>query len=191
MIDTKIGSALAATVLAVTGFGCASANVKSNKSAEYSKKLERTMIVFPMDAEMSVYRQMLHEKLVGELQKRGVTSTFATLTGALDLKDATPIEQQAKDFKASTALFIKLTSGVVDQTGSIKNAHFDAQIFDLESKKRVWRASINYTAGGGFDTRSMKMDKLVGELVKALVNDGLVNRTEADARESAASPAPL
>jgi hypothetical protein len=174
MSNGRIGSAFAAAVLAATGVGCASASVKSNKSAEYGKKLDRTLIVFPMDEKMAVYQQMVQERLVVELQKRGVASTFARLTGSLDLVDASPIDKQAKEFKASTAMVIRRASGVVNSSGSIVSARFDAQIFDLDSKKRVWRASIDYSAGGGLNTDSARVDALVGELVKALANDGLI-----------------
>jgi hypothetical protein len=174
MSDRRIGSALAAAVLAATGVGCASASAKSNKSAEYGKKLDRTLIVFPMDEKLKVYEQMFHERLIDELQKRGVASTFAKLTGSLDLDEASPIDKQAKDFNASTALFIRRASGVVNSSGAIVSARFDAQIFELDSKKRVWRASIDYRAGGSLNTESARVDALVGELVKALANDGLL-----------------
>ena len=174
MSNWRIGSALAAAVLAATEVGCASASVKSNKSTEYSKKLERTLIVFPMDEKMQVYQQMVQERLSGELQKRGVASTFARLTGNLDLVEASPIDKQAKDFNASTALLIRRASGVVNTSGSILSARFDAQIFDIDSKKTVWRASIHYNAGGSLNTDSARVDAIVGELVKALANDRLL-----------------
>ena len=174
MIDRRIGCALAAAVLAASGLGCTSASVKSNKSAEYTKKLERTLIVFPLDERLKHYEPLLQERLVGELQKRGVASTFAKLTGNLDLAEASPIDKQAKDFNASTTLFIRRAGGVVNASGSIVSARFDAQIFDLASKIRIWRASIAYNAGGGLNTDSARVDALIGELVKALVSDGLI-----------------
>ena len=88
--------------------------------------------------------------------------------------EASPIDKQAKDFNASTTLFIRRAGGVVNASGSIVSARFDAQIFDLASKIRIWRASIAYNAGGGLNTDSARVDALIGELVKALVSDGLI-----------------
>lgn len=175
MIGRKIGFALAAAVLAAGALGCARASVKSNKSTEYTKKLDRTLIVFPLDERMKEYEQLLHERMIAELQKRGVTSAFAKLTGGLDLKEATPIDKQATDFDASTTLFIRRASGTVNSGGRLVNARFDAQLFDLASKDRVWRASIHYNLGDSLLTSdSQRVDALVGELVKALANDGLL-----------------
>ena len=174
MTAWKIGRAMAAALLAASAIGCASASATSNKSTEYTKKLERTLIVFPMDAKLKPYEQLFHQRLVEELQKRGVTSTFAKLAGDLDLEETSPLEKQAKDFDASTTMVIRRASGVVNSSGAIMSARFDAQVFDLASKKRVWRASIEYKAGGSLNSDQARVDALVGELVNALANDGLI-----------------
>src|SRR2546430_12429619 len=84
MIDRRIGCALAAAVLAASGLGCASASVKSNKSAEYTKKLERTLIVFPLDERLKHYEPLLQERLVGEIPDPGAPLTLAKATGHLE-----------------------------------------------------------------------------------------------------------
>jgi hypothetical protein len=167
-------SALAAAALAAGALGCARADVKSNKSADYTRKLDRTLIVFPLDEHMQGYETLLQERMVAELQKRGVAASFAKIAGQLALKDAPPLDVQAKEFNASSTLFIRRTGGVVNAYGGLLNARFDAQLFDLASKARVWRAAISYSPGGSLAGNEQRVDALVGELVKALANDGLL-----------------
>jgi hypothetical protein len=174
MINRNGISILGAAIFAASALGCASASVKSNKSSEYTKKLERTLIVFPLDERMQPYEQPFHDRMTAELQKRGVASTFAKIGGQLDLTDATPLDKQAADFNASTTLIIRRAGGVVNSSGDILSARFDAQIFDLATKARVWRASIDYNAGGSLNSTSQRVEALVGELLKALANDGLL-----------------
>jgi hypothetical protein len=171
---TAILPALAAAVLAAGPLGCASANVKTNKDETYTKKLDRMLIVFPLDEYMQAYETLLQERMIAELQKRGVASSFAKVSGQLALENAPPLEAQAQEFNASSFLFIRRAGGVVNQYGGLVNARFDAQLFDRASKARVWRAAISYNPGGMFAGDSQRVDALVGELVKALANDGLL-----------------
>jgi hypothetical protein len=174
MRRTTIVPTLAAVVLAAGALGCASASVKSNKSAQYTKKLERTLIVFTLDERMQRFEQPLREGLLAELQKRGVVAAIAKTAGSLALEEAPPIDKQAKELNASTALFIRPAGGTVNTYGTILHARFDAQIFDLAAKTRVWRASIDYNPGGSIIGDSQRAEALIGELVKALDTDGLL-----------------
>src|SRR5438067_6080460 len=131
MIDRKTVPALASAVVLASALGCASASVKSNKKAEYTRKLERTLLVFRVDERMQAFEPLLKERLLAELQKRGVASALAKTGGRLALEDSPPIDKQAKEFNASTVLVILPAGGTVNQYGGIVNARFDAQIFDL------------------------------------------------------------
>jgi hypothetical protein len=175
MIHRMVSFVTLAAALALGGSGCAgSATVKSNKSAQYTKKVDRTLIVFPLDEHMKRYEGLLHEHMVAESQKRGVAAAFAKTTGLLSLEDAPPIDAQAKEFNASSALFIRRAGGVVNAYGGLVTARFDAQLFDLASKARIWRAAISYSPGGSLAGDSQRVDPLIDELVKALAKDDLL-----------------
>ncbi|MFL5310259.1 MAG: hypothetical protein ACJ79H_07395 [Myxococcales bacterium] len=174
MINRQVRPLALPTLLALALCGCASAEIKSNKSPGYSKKLDRLLIVFPVSKYMQEYEPLLKERMVAELQKRGVAAVFAKMAESLALEDAPSVDAQAKDFNASNALLIRSTVGVITDSDRLLGQDFDAQLFDLASKTRVWRAEIRYNAGGSLNSTSARVDTLIGELVKTLSNDGLL-----------------
>jgi hypothetical protein len=68
----------------------------------------------------------------------------------------------------------------------IINAIFDAQLFDVSTGKRVWRASIAYGAGSVAPRLVNGIDMLVNGIADALAKDGLV--VTAPGTDAAAAP---
>jgi hypothetical protein len=167
---------LAEIVVLLCAFACARVKVESNKRQDYDKKLERTLIAFTnMDRFGSGYRQMLRDRTLAEFDKRGVAAAFATTPDRLALENAPSFDDQARAFNASTALIVQRVAGTIEMnTGQILNAEFDAQLIDLATHKRVWRATIRYGSGGSLTGDSERVDKLVSGLANALANDGLL-----------------
>lgn len=168
-------SARAVLGLALAVAGCARVNVESKKRADYDKKLDRTLMVFnSFDRFSKDYRQLLHDRTKAEFGKRGVIVEFGTASEGLALDDDRSFEAQAKEFNASSVLIVHPVGGTVDAVGSILAANLDAQLYDLASRKRVWRAKIGYTAGGSLNSDSDRVDKLVNGITSALTSDGLL-----------------
>lgn len=167
--------ALAALAFASV-LACARVKVESNKRQDYDKKLDRTLIVFTnLEKFGKDYREMLRDRSVAELGRRGVAASFATSDGALALDDGPSYDEQARKFGATTALVVQRVAGTVEMnTGQLLNAEFDAQLFDYESHKRVWRARIRYASGGSLVSDSERVDKMVSAIADALTKDGLL-----------------
>jgi len=185
-------SARALVGLALVLAGCARVNVESKKRADYDRKLDRTLVVFTaFDRFSKDYRQLLHDRARDEFAKRGVTIQFATTPDGLGLEDDPSFDAQAKEFNASTVLIVRPVSGTVDAIGAVLAADLDAQLYDVASRKRVWRAKIRYTAGGSLNSDGDRVDKLVNGITSALTSDGLLLALEAPgAPPTAASPPP-
>ena len=168
------GTQLAAIVF-LFSTACARVNVQSQKRQDYENKLERTLIVFTnLEKYGGEYRQMLRDRTIFELARRGVAATFAISEGALSLDDAPSYDDQARKFGATTALVVQRVAGTVEMnTGQLINAEFDAQLFDYQTRKRVWRARLRYSAGG-FTNNSDRVDKMVSAITEALTKDGLL-----------------
>jgi len=155
---------------------CAHVKVESTKRQDYDKKLDRTLIVFTnLEKFGKDYREMLRERSVAELARRGVAASFATSDGALSLDDGPSYDDQARKFGATTALVVQRVAGTIEMnTGQLLNAEFDAQLFDYASRKRVWRARIRYASGGSLASDSDRVDKMVSAIADALTKDGLL-----------------
>ena len=163
-------------VLLLSTLACARVNVESNKRQDYDKKLERTLVAFTgMERFGDDYHRMLRERTIAEFAKRGVTAVFVKVPDRLALDEGPSFDAQAKEVDASTALIVYRVAGTIDSlTGQILSAQFDADLFDIATRKRVWRAAIGYSPGGGFTTDSDRVDKLVSGIADALTADGLL-----------------
>jgi hypothetical protein len=174
---TRLGStsSLGSIILGIALAGCASVNVQSKKSPDFNRKLDRTLVVFTaFDMFSKSYRQILRDRTLVEFEKRGVTVRFAATPDRLELEDGPSFDAQAKEFNASSALIVRAVGGVVDGAGQILTGDLDAQLYDLASRKRVWRAKIQYSAGGSLNTDQFRVDKLVTGIMSALSADGLL-----------------
>lgn len=159
-------------LLAVTG--CARVSVETKKSQDYDKKLDRVLVVFSeLDRFGAEYRKLLRDRTVAEFEKRGVAARVGSGPDRLALDDGPSIDAQAKGFNASTALVVKAMGGTVDTTGRVLNADMDAQLFELASRKRIWRGKIAYSTGGSLSSDADRVEKLVVGIVDALDKDGL------------------
>jgi hypothetical protein len=180
---------LAEVAALLCALSCARVNVESNKRQDYDKKLERTLIAFTnMERFGNDYRLMLRNRTIAELDKRGVAAAFATTPDRLALENVPSFDEQARAFNASTALIVQRVAGTVEaNTGQILNAEFDAQLIDLATHKRVWRAAIRYGSGGSLASDSERVEKLVSGLTSALANDGLLPSAPAPSTASVAT----
>lgn len=159
-------------LLAVTG--CARVSVETRKSQDYDKKLDRLLVVYSeLDRFSAEYRKLLRDRTVVEFEKHGVAASVGSAADRLALDEGPSIEAQAKGFNASTALLVKALGGTVDTTGRVLNADMDAQLFDVASRKRIWRGKIAYSTGGSLNTDADRAGKLVVGIVDALDKDGL------------------
>ena len=159
-------------LLVVTG--CARVSVESKKSQDYDKKLDCVLVVFTeLDRFSAGFQKLLRERTVAEFEKHGVTASFGSGPDRLALDDGPSIDAQAKESHASSALLVRAVGGTVDTTGHVLNADMDAQLFDVASRKRVWRGKIGLNTGGSLNTDSDRVEKLVVGIVDALAKDGL------------------
>ncbi|HET7787022.1 MAG TPA: hypothetical protein VFL36_13710 [Myxococcales bacterium] len=183
---------LAEVVVLICASACAQVKVQSNKRQDYDKKLERTLVAFTnMERFGSDYRRMLRDRTIAEFEKRGVAAAFAATPDRLALENSPSFDDQARAFNASTALIVQRIAGTVERnTGQILDADFDAQLIDLATRKRVWRATIRYASGGSLVGDSERVEKLVGGLANALANDGLLASAPAPSTAVAAAPGP-
>jgi hypothetical protein len=180
-------AALSAIVLLalLAGAGCTRAIVNTRKAPDYDKKLDRVLVACPLDHLGKSFAEAFRTRFVEELKKRGTAARFAVLEGALALEKAPTLEQQAKDFQATTALLMHRAGGTVNQYGGVIWANFDSELIDLGLKKRVWRAQVKFHPAMGveFDAQT-----LVNEIVRALVADQLIEGPPPAEEKPAQSP---
>ena len=164
-----LAALLVIATFTVTACG-GSVAVNSNKAPDYTKRLDRVLIACPLDHLPNRIAEGFRTQLVAELKKRGTEARFAVLESALAIEKPPSLEQQAKDFNATTALIMRNAGGVVDSYGNLLQAKFDGEIWDLPLNKRIWRAQITFRLSGALTAD----DRLSKELLRTLVKDGLV-----------------
>ena len=163
---------LAATILG----GCAgSASIKTIKSSEYTDRLKKVLVVHPLKERMGPeYAGVFEKRLVEEFAKRQIDVNFAIVPGRLDLDEVPSFEKQAVSYGASSLFIMRSAGGLRTEYGHLIRADFDASIFDLASKKRVWRADIRYQVGGTAVPVAERVEVLLGEILKGLASDGMI-----------------
>ncbi len=172
--------------------GCVtgSATVTSSKDAAYTGTLERVLVVMHVTGDEAPLASSFEEHVVTALKPMGVAVRVERLAG-LSLMEASPVDSLAKAF--GTDMVMAFAQGAKKESKSqwvntppdpntgmstsfmmASNAgrEFDVSLFEVDTKKRIWRAIVQTEWSG---TASEKAGRKMGERVVAkLIEDGLI-----------------
>ena len=79
-----------------------------------------------------------------------------------------------RKYGSDSLLQIIETSITQDQrTGNVLNIHFEATLTDMQSKKNVWKALLNFHTNFGNISTVDQGDVLANDIVKRMSDDGI------------------
>lgn len=166
---------LAGLALAAAGGCTTEIGVKSNVDQSYGRKLNRVLIVTSMTVmgqETYLKQEEVNDSLRNRFQAAGITVDAVNSTG--DIAGATA------SLRPTQIMLLAVTSILKSGLGSVRSFEMSSEITDVASKKRVWRAKIDFpesqTTGTRFLAAASKeaADKLATLLIAKLRTDGLV-----------------
>lgn len=162
--------------LALAVGGCTTEiGVQSNVDKSYGRKLDRVLIVTSMSIrgqETYLKQGEVNDSLKNRFQAAGITVDAVNSTG--DIAGATA------SLRPTQVMILAVTSILTSGLGSVRSFELSSEITDVATKKRVWRAKIDFaesqTTGTRFLAAASKeaADKLATLLIAKLRTDGLV-----------------
>ncbi|HMK51194.1 MAG TPA: hypothetical protein VK551_01720 [Thermodesulfobacteriota bacterium] len=148
-------------------FACAHVSIKFVRDPSFSNPMNRLFIILnhgQIDNTDSSYTPYLINALKDEFSKEGVEITIRVVK-ALALNDSI-YKSEIVSYEPDGVMALTATGGTVTSYGSVMEIVYDVSLFDLSSKKRIWRAQIK--ASGGALVREKRMKLMARDLVKQL-----------------------
>jgi hypothetical protein len=166
LVVGAIGAILAGGLLSA----CASTSSQTNRDLGYSGHPTRIFIVSNLGKLGDSFSDELQKRMVAGIESCGGQAAFDRVSET-EL-DQTARNNQIKDFKADAVLSMQLTSWET-MDGQITSANIDSKLWDVTTKKAVWRANSKMHMGE-LTPASTKADSLYKELVPKLRADGMI-----------------
>jgi hypothetical protein len=149
--------------------GCATTSTSSNRDLGYSGHPTRIYIVSNLGRLGDSFSDELQKQMIAGIERCGGHAVFDRVS-ATEL-DRTARDNQIAQFKADVVLSMQITSWETSE-GSIVSGNVDSRVWDMSTKKVVWRGSS--TMHMGITLPSMQADSLYKDLVPKLRSDGMI-----------------
>jgi hypothetical protein len=151
--------------------GCTSVKLKSTKDSAAVKKVNRLFVLINQG---ETDKPTLSNQLIGHF-RNALTNTPVrcefSISSPLDL-DEKVHDAKIKEFNADGVLSISVTTFILSEYGGYPTIIYDVSLFDPESKKRLWRGSVNNSGGTALMNRRMR--EMADAIVAQLKKDGFL-----------------
>lgn len=156
--------------------GCVSTKIESNRDASYTGSVERLFVFVSTGAREQNVAQLFATAIEQELAPYDIP-TKARVRDPLALEGEELITEEVEAFGPSALLVLTQTEAgtfINGGGGGTNSAVFDASLIDVESERRVWRASIKASRDRIYATERQSANNLAEKIVEKLVEDGLL-----------------
>ena len=181
-VDFRLFGIISALILLM---GCVpSTSVATNKSQDYTREPKKLFIYVAMGKELGdTHIERFRSALDKTLRNCGADVNFLykdPIGRSLQLDDSSQVQRTAevmngiRKYGSDSLLQIIETSITQDQrTGNVLNIHFEATLTDMQSKKNVWKALLNFHTNFGNISTVDQGDVLANDIVKRMSDDGI------------------
>jgi hypothetical protein len=150
--------------------GCATTNTTTNRDLGYTGHPARIFIVSNLGKFGDSFSNELQKQMIAGIESCGGHAVFDRVSPT-EL-DPTMRNRQIAEFKADVVLSIQLANWET-QDGSIISGNVDSRVWDVSTKKTVWRASSSMHMGT-ITPASTQADSLYKDLIPKLRSDGMI-----------------
>jgi hypothetical protein len=147
--------------------------IESNKDPAYGQRLTRVLVAtnFASLLKTTSINSANVQKAIADKW-----SAYGVAVSGVDLEDpagrTSALANAAASFKPQQILEISATSAA-KQSSIVTSASFNCSLYDVASKKRIWRAAIT-TRGDGFHIKPTAASEFIDVLTNKLRADGLL-----------------
>jgi hypothetical protein len=156
-------------VMSLVLAACATTKTQTNRDLNYQGHPSRIYVVAGVAKLGDSFTDELQKRMVDGIQGCGGQAAFERVSG-LEL-DPTARNARVQQFKPDIVLSIEITSWETYQ--SAITANIDSRVWDVASKKWVWRAATKLNAGG-LTPASTRAESLSTDLLSKLRSDGMI-----------------
>jgi len=169
---------LAALVLCsvVALAGCVSTKIQSNRDASYTGTIERLYIFATVGEREQDMARLFTTAIEEQFAAHGIPAQ-ARVRDPLALEGEGLVSEEVEAFAPSAILVLAQTESsamISGAGGGTNSATFDASLFDTETERRVWRASIKASRDRIYATERQGANNLAEKIVEKLFEDGLI-----------------
>jgi hypothetical protein len=197
MVPPHIRAGITALLLSSLVGACGTAHVDSTKAASYQGAPQRLFVLETLQSYPVLQAGTIDQRLLAALRACGIAveSYLISPSGTAPVTEEARLEEaerltgaQLRQFKPDSLL--QLTEAGSTQLAlsrGLIRVIYDLSLFDAASRKTVWRARLNLSAGGlgvGFDAAG----SVAAGVVKRLSEDGILHDCSQGANVSAPPP---
>lgn len=148
---------------------CFSASIIANKDADYNKKIGRIYVVVSSAKNVSHFNDRLLKSLTDQIKLKGVYAD-GFVRDPLTLETEDDINAKINKFDPEALLIIKQTK-ITYINGGAGGGTFEITLVDKETKKNVWKSTLNL-AGAWYSDGTV--DTMVNKLLTQMEQDHLI-----------------
>lgn len=171
----KIAITLAGMTVVVGALlnGCAPVSrVQSNRAYDYRDEPRRLFVIANMGIGAPAGVYLGFERGMREFAARCVKDIDFSRVDALEL-DSAVHDRRLREFDPDTHLILRFIGGAKYHS-QIVELRYDAQLVDMSSKKRVWRAAMSIRSG--LNSNEVVGEQMANDLVERMRADSIVKQ---------------
>ena len=156
--------------------GCVSTKIQSNRDASFTGTVERLYVLASVAEREQGMANLFTTAIEQHLAAHGVPAR-AHVRDPLALEGEELVTREVEAFGPSAILVLTQTESsamISGAGGGTNSAVFDASLFDTESERRIWRASIKASRDRIYATEQQGARNLAEKIVEKLAEDGLL-----------------
>ena len=156
-------------LLTVVLQSCSSARIVSNKDGNYTKKLKKVYVIVSSAKNVSHFDDRLLTALTDQIKLKGIFADgFAR--NPLSLETEEDINRKINKYDPDALLLIKQTQ-ITYINGGAGGGTFEITLIDKETKKNVWKSTLNLQ-GAWYEDGTI--DTMVAKLLAQMEQDQLI-----------------
>lgn len=177
---TRFAAAVALSLAFVTS-GCVTAKIESQRDGAFNKEITRVYVYSSLRMDDQDLAEAFSRAIESELGLQGIAAV-AQVKDPLALDEEDIVTDDVATFAPTVILELTQTEASAVRTSQgpgmgftqSDKAVYDASLYDLETRKRVWRAQVSTSRDAFMTTQDAAADKLAKKIVAQLVEDGLI-----------------
>jgi len=148
--------------------------ITSNKAENYSTEPKRIFVVTDVGSDFGKdFADSFQSKLITIARGCGADVEVSTIS-TLEL-DNNVHSKKLKNFGADTVMTVKRNGGT-RTNGVLNHVIYNVKITDIQNKKTVWRANVNFHRGGSFVVSTAERGQaLAVDIINKMIEDKIFN----------------
>jgi hypothetical protein len=148
---------------------CSSARIVSNKDVNYNRKLKKIYVFISSAKDVDHFDDRLLISLTDKIKLKGVFCE-GFVRNPLSLETEEEINKKIDKYNPEALLLIKQTQ-VTYINGGPGGGIFEITLIDGETKKNVWKSSLNLSGPWQYDST---IETMVEKLLTQMVQDQII-----------------